>query len=179
MIPMNEKKRNYTPIVWTLTIAINALVIVLFLLPNKSFYEDYDFSFLPALNAVLNSITFMCLLMAFLFIKQKNIAMHKRFILMAFLSTSIFLLSYVLYHFTTPSTHFGGTGWIAYIYYFILITHVVLAAVIVPLALFSIGYGLNMEVEKHRKIARWTMPLWLYVSLTGVVVYLMLSPYYN
>lgn len=105
--------------------------------------------------------------------------MHRAFVFSAFLCTSLFLLSYMLYHFTMPSTVFGGAGAIKYIYYFLLITHVVLAVITVPLALVSMGRGLNMEVELHKKITRWTMPIWLYVSLTGVIVYLLISPYYR
>ncbi|MCK9907219.1 DUF420 domain-containing protein, partial [Frankia sp. Cpl3] len=85
------------------------------------------------------------------------------------------LISYVTYHSIAPTTHYGGEGAMRYIYFFILITHIVLAAVIVPLVLVTVARGLNMQVEKHRKIARWTMPLWLYVSVTGVIVYLMIS----
>jgi putative membrane protein len=130
------------------------------------------------LNAIFNSFTFVFLLAALYFIKQKNITLHKRFIFAAFTSTTFFLLSYVTYHYLTESTSYGGEGPLKYIYFFILITHILLAIVIVPLALITVTRGLNMQVEKHRKIARWTMPLWLYVSLTGVLVYLMIAPYY-
>jgi putative membrane protein len=91
----------------------------------------------------------------------------------------MFLLSYLLYHFTTPSTKYGGDGILKYIYYFILITHIILAIITVPLASISIGRGLNMEVALHKKITRWAMPIWLYVSVTGVIVYLLISPYYK
>jgi putative membrane protein len=84
----------------------------------------------------------------------------------------------VTYHYLTESTSYGGGGPLKYVYFFILITHILLAIVIVPLALITVTRGLNMQVEKHRKIARWTMPIWLYVSLTGVLVYLLISPYY-
>ena len=106
------------------------------------------------------------------------IKLHKRFIFTALFWTALFLVSYLLYHFSTESTFYGGTGVIKYIYFFILITHITLAALIVPIALITVGRGLNMQVEKHKKIARWTMPLWLYVSFTGVVVYIMIAPYY-
>jgi putative membrane protein len=112
-------------------------------------------------------------------IRQKNIKRHRNLILLAFSGTSIFLLSYLLYHFTTPSTKYGGDGILKYAYYFILITHVILAIIIVPLAMVSMGRGLNLELALHKKITRWSMPVWLYVSLTGVIVYLMIAPYYK
>jgi putative membrane protein len=175
---IGQTNKNYKPLIWTLTIAINALIAIAFFLPDIEVLKQYDFSFLPLLNAILNSLTFVSLTVALFAIRQKNIKRHKTFVLLALFWTSIFLVSYLLYHFSTPSTKFGGGGFIKYIYLFILLTHILLAAIIVPLALISIGRGLNMEVEKHKKIARWTMPIWLYVSLTGVIVYLMISPYY-
>ena len=130
------------------------------------------------LNAIFNSFTTVFLITALYFIKKKNIRMHRRFIFAAFGSTALFLITYLVYHSLAPSTSYGGEGWIKIIYYFILITHIVLAAPTVFLALFTMVRGLKMQVERHRKIARWTMPIWLYVSITGVLVYLMISPYY-
>ena len=173
------KQRNYTPLIIGLSIAINVLVAVLFFLPEYKGEITFDVTLLPRLNAIFNSFTFVFLLAALYFIKQKNITLHKRFIFAAFTSTTLFLLSYVTYHYLTESTKYGGEGPLKYIYFFILLTHILLAIVIVPLALITVTRGLNMQVEKHRKIARWTMPLWLYVSLTGVIVYLMISPYYT
>ncbi len=173
------KQRNYTPLIIGLSIAINVLVAVLFFLPEYKGEITFDVTLLPRLNAIFNSFTFVFLLAALYFIKQKNITLHKRFIFAAFTSTTLFLLSYVTYHYLTESTKYGGEGPLKYIYFFILLTHILLAIVIVPLALITVTRGLNMRVEKHRKIARWTMPLWLYVSITGVIVYLMISPYYT
>lgn len=130
------------------------------------------------MNAIFNSFTFIFLVSALIAILKKNITVHRRFIYAAFSSTSLFLLTYIAYHYISESTPYGGTGVMAGIYYFILITHIILAAVIVPLALTTVARAWNMENERHKKIARWTMPLWLYVSLTGVIVYLMISPYY-
>ncbi len=171
--------RNYKPWVWALGLGINGLITLSFFLPKRESLQEYDFSFLPLLNAIMNGATFLFLLLALYAIKQKKIIRHRNFIFAAFLSTSVFLLSYLLYHFTTPSTKFGGVGFVKYAYYVILITHVILAIIVVPLALISIGRGLNMEVALHRKITRWSMPIWLYVSLTGVIVYLLISPYYK
>lgn len=170
--------RNYKPLIWVLALGINGLIIFTIFYPNKEQFSKYDFSFLPLLNAILNGATFVLLLFALLAIKQKNIIRHRNLIFAAFSCTSFFLLSYLLYHFTNPSTQYGEGGILRFVYFFILITHVILAIVIVPLALISIGRGLNMEVALHKKITRLSMPIWLYVSITGVIVYLMISPYY-
>jgi putative membrane protein len=172
-------KRNYTPIIIILTVAIISLVTIAYFSPRLELFKGYDLSFLPLINAVLNSITFIALVFALLAIKRKNIKLHRNLIFTALSSTALFLVTYLAYHFNAPSTKYGGTGILKGIYLFILLTHILLAIVIVPLALISVGRGLNMQVEKHRKIARWTMPLWLYVSLTGVLVYIMISPYYK
>ncbi|MEC1716876.1 DUF420 domain-containing protein [Schinkia azotoformans] len=172
------KERNFTPIIVLLTIVINALVAFLYFMPKYNTLSDVDLTILPFLNAVFNSFTFVFLVAALVSIKQKNIKLHKRFILAAFTTTALFLVSYVTYHGMAESTAFGGEGTIRYVYYFILLTHIVLSAAIVPLALVTAARGFNMKVEKHRKIARWTMPILLYVSLTGVLVYIMISPYY-
>jgi putative membrane protein len=171
--------RNYKPLIWALTVGINGLIVCAFFLPNKAQFNKYDLSFLPLLNAVMNGTAFMLLLSALFAIRQKNRKRHRSFIFSAFVCTSIFLLSYLLYHFTTPSTKYGGDGILKYVYYFILITHVILAIITVPLALIAMGRGLNMEVALHKKITRWAMPIWLYVSFTGVMVYLMIAPYYK
>lgn len=178
MSQYETKQRNYTPIIVTLTILINVLVAVLFFMPKYDGLGDVDLTFLPFLNAVLNSFTFVFLVAALVAIKKKNIKSHRKFIFSALGTTALFLVSYVTYHGLTESTTFGGEGLIRYVYYFILITHILLSVIIVPLALTSVARGLNMQVEKHRKIARITMPIWLYVSFTGVLVYIMISPYY-
>lgn len=174
--PMNEKKTTTWIVI--LTIIINAIIAILFFMPKYQGVSHLDLTFLPMLNAIFNSFTTVFLITAFYFIKKKNIRMHRRFIFAAFGSTALFLITYLTYHSLAPSTSFGGEGLIKIIYYFILITHIVLAAPTVFLALLTMVRGLNMQVEKHRKIARWTMPIWLYVSITGVLVYLMISPYY-
>ncbi|MBU5466095.1 DUF420 domain-containing protein [Virgibacillus sp. MSJ-26] len=171
-------ERNYTPIIITLTVVVNVIIAVLFFIPKQDRDIPFDISLLPRLNAILNSFTFIFLIAVLLFILRKNIKMHRNFIFAAFTSTALFLVSYLTYHALAPSTSFGGEGIIKTIYYFILITHISLAPIVVALALFSFVWGLTNQVNKHRKIARWTMPIWLYVSLTGVIVYLMISPYY-
>lgn len=173
-----SKERNYTPLVAILTVVIVAVVAILFFLPAYDGEIGFDVKILPLLNAVFNSFTFLALLVALIAIRNKNIRMHRSFIILAFLTTTLFLISYVTYHYLTESTPYGGEGLLRGVYFFVLITHIVLAIVVVPLALMSLFRGLSMQVERHRRIARWTMPIWLYVSLTGVVVYLMISPYY-
>jgi len=172
------KQKNYTPFIIVLSVVIVALVAILFFLPAYDGEIGFEVTILPLLNAIFNSFTFIFLIVALVAIKRKNIKMHRSFIWCAFGSTTLFLLSYVTYHYLTESTSFGGEGIIKTIYLFILLTHILLAIAIVPLALISLARGLSMQVERHRKIARWTMPIWLYVSLTGVIVYLMISPYY-
>lgn len=176
----NPKQRNYNPLIWLLSILIVGIIFATYLLPKSSdgTVAGIELTVLPMLNAIFNSFTFIFLLAALIMIKKKNIRLHRRFIIAAFTTTFLFFISYLTYHSMAESTSYGGEGLLMYIYYFILITHIVLAAVIVPLALITLGRGLNMKVEKHRKIARWTMPLWLYVSFTGVFVYFMISPYY-
>ena len=176
----NVKLRNYNPLIWFLSILIVGVIVATYFLPEVpgGTIFGFELTVLPMLNAIFNSFTFLFLLTALIMIKKKNIKLHRRFIIAAFVTTFLFCISYLTYHSLAESTSYGGDGPMKYIYYFILITHIILAALIVPLALITLGRGLNMQVEKHRKIARWTMPLWLYVSLTGVLVYLMISPYY-
>lgn len=173
------KKRNYKPLIIIITIIVNGAVAVLAGLPGVENFDAFEVSILPFINATLNSFTFIFLLIAFIAILKKNVNVHRKFIYLAFITTTLFLVTYIAHHFLAPSTPYGGEGILRYIYYFALFTHIVLAAVIVPLALTSVARAWNMENERHKKIARWTMPIWLYVSFTGVLVYLMIMPYYN
>lgn len=134
---------------------------------------------LPALNAVLNSLTAVALLVGFYFIRQKNVLAHRASMGTAFALGGLFLLSYVAYHSQVDSTHFGGTGALRGVYFFLLLTHISLAVVTVGLVLFTLYFALTGQYTKHKAIARWTFPVWLYVSVTGVIVYFMISPYYT
>ena len=129
---------------------------------------------LPALNAVLNSTSAIFLIAGYFFIRSRNIRLHKICMVIAFCSSILFLISYVTYHIQTGSKHFPGTGTIRTIYFCILITHTTLAAAVPPLAIVTLVRAWKGKFEKHRRIARWTLPIWLYVSMTGVVVYWML-----
>lgn len=137
-----------------------------------------DFSFLPPLHATLNGLTFISLIIAYWAIRSGRIQMHKQWMTIALSLSVLFLLSYVTYHITTPETRFGGEGIIRTIYFILLITHVILAAVILPFILFTFIRGYTGLVERHKKLARWVFPIWLYVAASGPICYLMLMPYY-
>ena len=133
---------------------------------------------LPALNATLNGVAAVFLMAGFAMIKRGRPDLHKRCMLGALFASTLFLVSYVVYHANIGSRPFTGTGTVRYVYFSILITHVVLAAAILPLALVTTARGLREQYAKHVRVARWTLPLWLYVSVTGVIIYLMLYQLY-
>ncbi len=149
--------------------------------------------YLPMLNAVLNGTCSILLVLSLYFIKKKNIIMHKRINITAFVLSSLFLVSYIIFHYLAPETKFGdlngdhvvseteklAAGSLRYVYYIILISHIVLAALVLPLILFSFNFALQNQISRHKKIVRWTWPIWFYVTVTGVIVYLMISPYYQ
>ena len=134
--------------------------------------------FLPTLNALLNSTSAILLLTGYVFIKKGNRAAHKRCMIATFSVSILFLISYLTYHAYHGTTRFLGEGWIRPVYFTILGTHTILAALIVPLAIITLRRGLKDMIPQHKVIARWTLPIWLYVSVTGVVVYLMLYHIY-
>ena len=129
---------------------------------------------LPSLNAALNSLSAIFLLTGYLLIKSNRISAHRACMLSAFVCSTVFLISYLVYHYQVGSVPFKGQGWIRTVYFVILITHTILAATVVPLALITLRRALKGRFDAHRRIARWTFPIWLYVSVTGVVVYVML-----
>lgn len=170
-------------LVWTVSGVVLALVILLqtkaiSLSPSPENLPMWV-QFLPKLNASINAVCTILLIVSFYFIKRKNIKMHKRLNISAFFLSCLFMVSYLIFHSTGHETKFGGTGAIRYVYFFILITHIILAAIVLPLILFSFYRGMKMQVEKHRKLVRWSFPIWLYVTVSGVLVYLMISPYYS
>ena len=133
---------------------------------------------LPALNATLNGIATVLLVAGYVLVRQRKLEQHRKVMLSAFGTSVLFLISYVIYHANVGSRPFPGRGAIRAVYFGILIPHVILAAAIVPLALITLSRGLSARYDKHRAIARWTLPIWLYVSVTGVVIYLMLYRMY-
>jgi len=129
---------------------------------------------LPAVNAALNTISTVLLVTGWVFIHRGERQKHKACMIAALITSALFLTSYVIYHAQVGSVPFRGTGWIRTVYFSVLIPHVILAAAVVPPILITVSRGLSAKYDKHRRIARWTLPIWLYVSVTGVIVYLML-----
>jgi putative membrane protein len=160
------------------SVAIPLVIASLFYLKPSGTSVGFNIKILPALNASLNFTTAILLYIGHYFMKRNEIRSHKLCMLTAVGLSALFLISYVIYHSMAEETHYGGEGVIRYLYFFILITHILLAAAIVPLVLITVTRALRERFDRHRKIARWTYPLWLYVAITGVIVYLMLRPYY-
>lgn len=171
---LQEKK--YNRIAWI----VSALVFVLVLLMRRYKIDtDIDFSFLPPIYSAINAVTFLVLLAALYFIKvKKNMVAHRRAMLSAVILSALFLLMYVVYHFTSEETVFCKEGGIRYIYFFLLITHIILAAVILPFILMTYIRAYTGQYQRHKQMARWVWPLWAYVALTGPMVYLMLYSCY-
>jgi len=162
---------------WVITVAVLFLVGLMRQV-KIPLPEGVSFSFLPPIHASLNALTAVVLIFAFRFIKQKKIEQHRKSIYLAFALSVGFLLSYVLYHFTTPETLYGGEGFMRTLYFILLISHIVLAAGIFPFILFTFIRAYTNQIDQHKKMARWVFPFWLYVAITGPICYLMLLPYY-
>lgn len=173
---MSEKATTILIIV--LSIAVPGLVALLFYVKPPEIATGMDLKFFPKFHAILNSGTAVCLVTGVYFIKRKQIGKHRASMLTAFLLSSVFLLSYVTYHSLSTSTPYPGTGLLRTVYLVILISHIILAAMILPLILFTFARAINNQISRHRKLAKWTFPLWLYVAVTGVVVYLFMAPHY-
>lgn len=172
------QEKTLSTVIYAVSAVIVAAVAVLIYFPQAFVAGKLDVSILPKFHAFLNACCSVFLIGSFLAIRQKKYQLHKQLNVTTFLFSSVFLVSYVIYHSQAPATPFGGQGWIRPVYFFILLTHIVLAAVILPLALFTIVRSWRGEFAKHKKIARITLPLWLYVTVTGVIVYFMIAPYY-
>ncbi|AUP78881.1 DUF420 domain-containing protein [Flavivirga eckloniae] len=169
----DEKK--YNKLIVALSILIPVVVAVLFgiKIPNVE-----PLTFLPPIYATVNGITALVLVLAVFQIKKGNRTTHEKLMKLAIMLSVSFLAMYVAYHMTSDSTKYGGEGAIKYVYYFILLTHILLSIVVIPFVLITYVRGITNNIEKHKKIAKITYPLWLYVAVTGVVVYIMISPYY-
>ena len=161
-----------------ISIILITAVAVLYFMPKPDVSVGFDVHVLPAINAVINAMCFVVLCIGLYFIKQGNIPAHKMSMIIALSLSVLFLLLYVTYHAIAQHTEFGGEGPIRIVYLTLLGTHIVLAAAIVPLVLITLSRALSSKFDKHRKIARVTLPLWLYVSLSGVIIYFMIAPYY-
>lgn len=174
----NFQTRNYRPMIIIVTVALISAITILLRLPGIKDFDAFDVTILPMINAILNVFSFFFLLAALIAILKGRKKLHQQFIYAAVISTVLFLINYVVFHTIASATPFGGAGFIKVFYYFILISHVTLAMAIIPLALTSITHTWNRQFERHKMISRWTMPIWLYVSFTGVLVYLLIRPYY-
>lgn len=176
---MTEEEKKYKGLIWALSIIIPLAVAALFGVNlRKMGYDVEPLSFLPPIYASINGLTAVCLVFAVSAIKRGNAKLHERLIKLCMVFSSLFLLMYVAYHMTSDSTSYGGEGGMRYVYFFILITHIVLSIIIIPFVLFTFVRGIAGAYERHKRLARITYPMWLYVAVTGVIVYLMISPYY-
>lgn len=171
--------RNSFAWIVVISIIVPVLVALLLFMPGKLDVSHDWIYFLPHLNAVINSAAAIALMLGLYFIKSGRVAQHKMAMSSAFGLGAIFMVSYVIYHATAESTSFGGEGTIRSVYYFILITHILLAAIALFPILLAYYYGYTGRYDKHRKIVRYAYPIWLYVTISGVIVYWMISPYYN
>ncbi len=168
-------EKKYQQWINTVSVLIPVAVALLFMvrLPNVE-----PLSFLPPIYAAVNGITAVLLIVALVAIKNKKIALHENLMKTAILCSSLFLVMYVAYHMTSDSTKYLGEGTIMYVYYFILISHILLSIVVIPLVLISYVRAHLGQFESHKKIVRYAFPVWLYVAVTGVIVYFMISPFY-
>lgn len=167
-------EKRSKPWVIGLSILIPVAVAALF----SVHVDGYDTGFLPPIYATINAITALVLIAAFIAIKNKKIPLHRALMTSAIVLSSLFLILYIIYHGTSESTHFGGEGAIKTIYFIILISHILLSIVVIPFVLFTYIRALSGRFEMHRKLARITFPIWLYVAISGVLVYILISPYY-
>ena len=167
--------KKYNRLIWGLSIIIPIAVAALFLIRIPGIER---MGFLPPIYATINALTAVILIISVIQIKKGNRKNHEFLMKTAILLSLLFLLLYIAYHMTSDSTKYGGDGIVKYLYYFILITHIMLSITVIPFVLITYVRAITGKFEKHKKIARITFPLWLYVAITGVIVYVMISPYY-
>jgi len=181
MIPATIKKNDKQAklLIGIFSFVVFAIVVSLGKLPRLDVDLGFDIHVFAIINAVTNALVAILLIAAMIAVKQRKYLQHKKLMLAAIYLSVIFLVSYIAHHLFAGETKFGGAGTIRYVYFFILATHIILAAVILPFILFTAYRGLTGEYAAHKKIARYTWPLWLYVAITGPIVYLMISPYYQ
>ena len=172
----SKGKEPYKKTIIVLSIVIPLAVALLFGMPK---IKGYDTSFLPPVYATINGITALLLVTAVIAIRNGKQLLHERLMKTCIGMSALFLVLYLVYHITSESTSFGGTGPVRYVYFFILITHILLSVGVIPLVLFTFVRALSGDFKRHRSLARLTFPVWLYVAVTGVIVYLMISPYYK
>lgn len=192
LIQGNTNTRLYFWLIVGLSILVPCLVALLFYIPQTGKLGALDVTLFPHINAILNSATSLSLISGYFFIKNKNIRLHRISMVSAFFLSSLFLIFYVIYHYQGSHTLFGDINHngiveisekvkvssIRYYYYILLISHIVLAAIVVPFVLFALYFAITNQIVKHKKIVKYTFPIWLYVAVTGVIVYFMIKPYY-
>ncbi len=171
-ISKNDKKLKQA--IWAVSIVIPIAVAILFTVK----IEGVDLGFLPPIYASLNALTAIGLIVAIIAIKRKNRKLHQRVIQVCLIFSILFLLLYVLYHMTSDTTPYGGEGLLKMIYFFLLISHILLSMVVIPIVLFAYLFAWQGDFVRHKKWTKFAFPLWLYVAVTGVLVYVMISPYY-
>lgn len=176
---MTAEEKKYKKWIVTLSIIIPLVVAMLFGVNlRKLGYDVEPLTFLPPIYATINGVTALLLVIAVSAVKRGNRKLHENLIKVCMACSVAFLLLYVAYHMTSESTPYGGEGIIRYVYFVILISHILLSIIIIPFVLFTFVRGIAGAYERHKRLARITYPMWLYVAVTGVVVYLMISPYY-
>ncbi|SDQ26785.1 DUF420 domain-containing protein [Flagellimonas zhangzhouensis] len=173
-ITLKEKQFNR----WIMVISL-AIPLVVALLFRYKIPDSKPISFLPPIYATINGITAILLVVAVIAIRNGRIKLHQRLMITNIVLSALFLVMYVAYHMTSETTMYGGSGTLKYVYYFILMTHIVLSISVIPLVLITYSKIYLDDEESHRHWARYTFPIWLYVAVTGVVVYIMISPYYQ
>ncbi len=193
MAPIVSRDRSLVRLITVVSVVIPIAVAVLLFMPVKILAGSEWVKFLPHINAVINSLTAILLVSAVIMVKKGNVELHKKLMTSAFILGSLFLISYIIYHATIDSTLFGDTngdglvsedeliavGTMRSIYLIVLLSHILLSIVVVPFVLFAFYYSLTDKIEKHKRIVKFTFPIWLYVSVTGVIAYLFISPYYQ
>jgi putative membrane protein len=176
---MNSLEKKYNKYIAIVSIVIPVVVAVLFSVKLKDYGINVEpLSFLPPIYAAINGITAIVLVAGVIAIKNGHKILHERLMTTAIALSVVFLVMYVAYHMTSDSTKFGGEGAIRYVYFFILISHILLSIAVIPLVLITYVRALSLRFDRHKKMAKITFPIWLYVAVTGVIVYLMIAPYY-
>lgn len=176
---LHKKDNVWIPLIIGLSVAVPLVVLLLMLMPSE-WRVDMGIGprVLPLFHAVLNGTTAVLLFLGVVFIKNQRVMLHRASMMTAFGLSAVFLVSYVISKLNHDPVPFGGTGWQRPVYFFILISHIVLSAAVLPMAMMSIYRALTNELDKHRKWVKWTFPIWMYVAITGVLVYVFMAPYY-
>ncbi|WP_353125949.1 DUF420 domain-containing protein [Parapedobacter pyrenivorans] len=176
----NSMERKYQRWIIVLSVSIPLVVAILFGVNLRDLgYDVTPLTFLPPIYAAINGLTAILLISAVVAVRNGKRKLHERLVKVCIGCSAAFLLMYVAYHMTAESTPFGGEGVVRYLYFFILISHILLSIIVIPFVLITFVRGLSGDFVRHRRLARYTFPLWLYVAVSGVVVYLMISPYYT